>query len=128
MPGATARARGPRPPGDAWERFARPALWPSWAPHIAAVRCRDDRIRVGGHGRVRAVGGLVARFRVDAVDEPAMCWSWTVRAVGLRVRLEHGVDAAGDGSEAWARILAPRPLALLYAPIAALALRRLVAA
>lgn len=122
----TVRARGSRPVHETWERFVRPAIWPRWAPQITATRCRDERVRRGLHGLVRAIGGIVARFRVDAVDDLRMRWAWTVRAGRLLVRMEHGVERDGDGSAAWARIHAPLPLAALYAPVAALALRRLV--
>lgn len=57
---------------------------------------------------------------------PGAVWTPTVGPV--RVRMRHGVDRLGKGSRAWVEIDAPRPLALPYAPIARLALRRLVAA
>jgi hypothetical protein len=46
----------------------------------------------------------------------------------LAVVLDHGVDPVGAGSSAWADVHAPRLLVRAYAPLARLALRRLVAA
>ena len=51
---------------------------------------------------------------------------WSVRTGPLRLRFEHGVEPAGTGSTAWAVVHALRPLALAYAPVARLALGRLV--
>jgi hypothetical protein len=41
--------------------------------------------------------------------------------------MDHGVEPHAGGSRAWAKIHLPTPLALLYAPIARVALSRLVA-
>ncbi len=57
-----------------------------------------------------------------------MEWSWKARLGPLTMRLEHGVTAHLRGSTTWLRIEAPGVLALGYAPVARMALNRLVAA
>lgn len=117
----------------AWERYADPRLWATWSPQIQRVETRMDRLVSGGSGTVRA--GLSSRatigvpFEVLEVDEDAMTWSWRVRLgpAGLvRLRLEHGVTTDGAGSRTWLRVHGPLPVVLAYAPVARLALGRLV--
>ena len=75
----------------------------------------------------------MAVFRIDAVDHEARTWSWSVRSGPLRLSFDHGVDPAeGDpgratGSTAWLVTHALWPVAVGYAPLARLALGRLVA-
>jgi hypothetical protein len=64
---------------------------------------------------------------VLAVDEAAREWSWEARLGPLRLRLEHGVTAHIDGSATWLRVHGPLPVILVYAPVARIALGRLVA-
>ena len=71
-------------------------------------------------------GGLVAVFRIDTVDHDAHTWSWSVRSGPLRLALDHGVHADGDGSRAWLVTHALWPVAAGYAPLARWALQRLV--
>ncbi len=126
------RAHGAAPVTLAWERYADPALWPTWAPQIQRVDTRLPRLEAGGTGMVRA--GLLPRptlgipFRVLAVDEAAREWAWEARLGPLRLRLEHGVTAHLAGSSTWLRVHGPLPVILLYAPVARIALGRLVAA
>jgi len=127
---------GPIDPALAWERYARTDRWTWWAAHLRAVELdgadEGARIRVGLTGRAIAVGGVVARFRVDAVDEAARTWSWTVRVGPVRLRLEHTVEAATqlgtqrEGALTRLVLHGPLPVTLAYAPIAVLALQRLV--
>ena len=63
-----------------------------------------------------------------AVDEAAREWAWEARLGPLRLRLEHGVTAHLAGSSTWLRVHGPLPVILVYAPIARIALGRLVAA
>jgi hypothetical protein len=125
-------AHGPAPESLAWERYADPGLWSTWAPQIQRVETVLSRLEAGGTGTVRA--GLLPRptigvpFTVLAVDETAHEWSWEARLGPLRLRLEHGVDAHPDGSSTWLRVHGPLPVLLGYAPVARLALGRLVAA
>jgi hypothetical protein len=66
-------------------------------------------------------------FRVLAVDARARTWSWRVQLGPLALVLEHGVrEPTHGGSETWLRMSGPMPLLLSYAPLAQLALRRLV--
>jgi len=116
----------------AWERYADPALWATWAPQIQRVETDMERLVAGGSGTVHA--GILAwptlrvPFRVLEVDESAMEWSWRARLGPLSLRLEHGVTAHLTGSSTWLRVHGPLPVILLYAPVARLALSRLVGA
>ena len=123
-------ASGPLPVEQVWHRYTRPACWPRWAPHLREVDYAGPSVTPGTTGTVTGLGGLVAVFRIDAVDEAARTWSWSVRSGPLRLTFDHGVDAAppgvGRGSTAWVVVHAFWPLALAYAPIARLSLGRLV--
>jgi hypothetical protein len=126
------QAHGSAPATLAWERYADPALWSTWAPQIQRVDTGIQRLAAGGTGTVRA--GLLRRptlgisFRVLAVDEPAREWAWEAWFGPLRLRLEHGVEAHLAGSSTWLRVHGPLPVILAYAPVARIALGRLVAA
>lgn len=127
---------GPIDPSLAWERYARTDRWTWWGQHLRAVEVdggeEGARIRVGLTGRVVAIGGVVARFRVDAVDEAARTWSWTVRVGPVRLRLAHSVVAATqigtqrEGTLTRVVMRGPLPVTMAYAPVAAWALARLV--
>lgn len=123
-------ASGPLSVDEVWGRYTRPELWPTWAPHIRKVDYCEPVVTPGTTGRVKGVGGVVAHFRIDAVDEAARTWSWSVRSGPVRLSFEHGVDVAppgsGEASTAWLVIHAAWPVAIGYAPIARLALGRLV--
>lgn len=127
MTSVTLNATGSASPETAWERYAEPARWPSWAPQITGVDASADRIAAGVSGTVRGPLGVSADFRIRDVDEQARRWTWTVRRGPLTVRLQHGVKAAAEGSATWLIIDAPLPVAVAYAPLAWLAMRRLVA-
>ncbi len=125
-------ATGPLPPARVWERYTHPRWWPGWAPHLREVDYPHPSVRPGTTGRVTGVGGVVAVFRVDAVDDDAMTWSWSVRSGPLRLRFDHGVEQApatgaqAGGSTARLVVHAPWPVALGYAPVARWSLGRLV--
>ncbi len=92
----TLRATGPIDATKAWRRYAEPRLWSAWAPHIRSVNYVPARLHTGEGGEVIGPLGLRVPFRIDAVDEEARTWSWTVwlRARGLTlvtVDLAHGV-------------------------------------
>jgi hypothetical protein len=114
----------------AWERYADPLLWSTWAPQIQRVDTSMTRLEAGGTGTVRA--GLFSRptlgipFEVLAVDEDAMEWEWRARIGPVSLRLEHGVTAHLTGSSTWLQVHGPLPVVLGYAPVARLALNRLV--
>lgn len=123
-------ASGPLPVDEVWERYTQPLWWPRWAPHLREVDYPEPVVTPGTTGRVTGVAGVVAIFHIDAVDEAARTWSWSVRAGPLRLSLEHGVEAAASGSGqvsvAWLVVRGPWPVVLGYAPIARYSLGRLV--
>ncbi len=125
-------ATGAVHPDEVWDRYTRPARWPGWSPHLREVDYPEAVVRPGTTGRVTGVGGVVAVFRIDAVDHEARTWSWSVRTGPLRLSFDHGVDPAeGDpgrapGSTAWLVTHALWPVAVGYSPLARLALGRLV--
>ena len=125
----TVHASGQVEPGEAWARYADTGRWAGWAPQIRRVEASAARIAPGVTGRVYGpVPGVFVDFVVDDVDETARRWTWTVRRGPLTLRLEHGVRArAAGGTTTSLRVDGPMPVVLGYAPIAHLALRRLVA-
>ena len=119
-------ATGDRPIDEVWDHYVRPALWPTWAPQIRNVTCDDEVIVGDTRGVVH--GPVVVRvpFTVESVDPEARRWTWRVGVGPFGVRMDHGVEETADGVRAWARIHLPVVMALPYAPIAHVALRRLV--
>jgi Polyketide cyclase / dehydrase and lipid transport len=131
MAALTSRARGRAPLALAWERYADPALWSSWAPQIQRVDTDMRRLVAGGTGTVHAgplpFPTLPVGFEILTVDEHAHTWSWRVRFGLLALRLEHGVTAEPAGSATWLRVHGPLPVVAAYTPVARFALSRLVA-
>ena len=125
------KARGPADVALAWERYADPGLWSTWAPQIQRVDTDMSRLRAGGQGVVRAGvlphPTLGIRFSVLDVDEEARSWVWKVNLGPVRLVLEHGVEPEGTGSITSLRLRGPLPVLLAYAPVARFALGRLVA-
>ena len=119
-------ASGALDPATVWDRYTRPALWSTWAPHIREVDYPHAVVRPGSAGRVTGVGGVVAVFHIESVDAGARTWSWRVRSGPLRIAFDHGVDAAGEGSTAWLVTRGPLPVTVAYAPLARFSLGRLV--
>lgn len=117
---------GPATPTVVWQRYTDPALWPTWAPQIRGVTGTVEPVLPGDKGWV--LGPLVARvpFEVLEVDPDERRWAWRVGMRPAALVMEHGVDRRPEGSCAWVDIRAPRLLVLPYAPVALLALRRLV--
>jgi hypothetical protein len=123
----TLTTTGPLPAAEAWERYALPRRWPEWSPQISSVELPQERIAAGLRGKLHAPGGLTLGFTIDAVDEAARTWSWTVRLAVVRLRLAHWVEDGPDGgSLAGLRSSGPAPLIAAYAPVAQTALDRLV--
>ena len=121
-------AEGPAPTSDVWRRYSRPALWPGWAPQIRRVVTDAEVVAPEVTGTVHGPLLLRIPFRILAVDPERQRWTWRVGVGPLGVVLDHGVDPArAGGSRAWARVHAPTLLVAPYAPLARLALRRLVA-
>jgi hypothetical protein len=123
----TLHATGPAAPAEVWERYAVPARWPEWAPQITGVALPVPRLVAGVHGRVRGPLGVTLPFVVDAVDEPARRWAWTVSPGPVRLHLLHWVVEGPDGgSTTGLRVEGPAPLVIGYAPLARWAIGRLV--
>ncbi|MCA1781062.1 MAG: SRPBCC family protein [Dermatophilaceae bacterium] len=127
----TTHVTGPASVELAWERYADPALWSTWAPQIRTVRIHEGdpgRIHVGMRGTVHALFGLSVRFEVTDVDEAARTWWWTVHPPGLTLHLGHTIEPRPDGRTRTGLIIdGPAPVVLTYAPVARLALHRLLA-
>jgi Polyketide cyclase / dehydrase and lipid transport len=127
-------ASGPLAPDEAWERYARPGLWHTWAPQVRGVDVAVERLTGGETGRVHGPLGLAVDFRVETWDDDAREWSWVVRPrprLGgrlplTRLRMTHGVAPAGSGSRTWLRVTGFAPLVASYLPVARVALHRLV--
>lgn len=128
----TTHVDGPTPVEVAWERYADPMLWSTWAPQIRSVRLdgrsRPGRIAPGVTGTVHALFGVSVPFAVTEVDEAAHRWSWTVHPPGLTMRLGHTLEARSRGGTRTGLVVdGPAPVVLAYVPVARLALHRLVA-
>jgi hypothetical protein len=122
------RAEGNASPAEAWERYARPALWSTWSPQIRSVGYAPDRLIPGSVGTVHGPAGLRVDFTVVDVDEDARTWSWRVGLGPVALELAHAVEATADGARTTLRVGGPAPVVLGYAPLALVALRRLVRA
>jgi hypothetical protein len=123
----TLHATGLVGPGEAWERYAVPVRWSQWAPQITGVELSVPRLVTGVRGRVRGPLGVTLPFVVDTVDEAARRWSWTVSLGPARLHLLHWVTEGPDsGSTTGLRVSGPAPLVVGYAPLAQLAIGRLV--
>ena len=119
-------AEGPAAPDEVWLRYSHASRWPSWAPQVSSVSGAGDPVAAGDRGWVRGPFPLRVPYTVLDVDHDLWRWSWQVGLGLASVLMEHGVDALDVGSRAWVRIDLPAALALPYAPVARLALRRLV--
>jgi hypothetical protein len=115
-----------------WDRYVEPTRWPRWSPQMRRVEVDGARQRLmpGITGRVYSYGPLPVRFTVTAVNEEAGTWSWAVGFGPVQLELDHSVAAAdladGRGSVAALTLRGPWPVLVVYAPLAQLALRRLV--
>lgn len=104
-----------------------PALWSTWSPQISRVDATTSRIAAGTTGIVHGPLGVQVPFEVLQVDETGRRWAWRVRAALVTLELLHTVTPRPDGgSDTTLEISGPAPLVLGYAPVAQLALRRLV--
>jgi hypothetical protein len=119
-------ATGALHPHAVWERYATPSEWPSWAPQIRRVECAQDQLAPGLTGRVHGLFGVTADFEVLSVDEVLRTWSWRVRSGNVTLTLHHAVLAVDDGTQTTLEIDGPALVVFSYAPVAEVALRRLV--
>lgn len=120
-------ARGRAPAGLVWTRYLRPALWSTWSPQIVSVDYPGEQLAAGSGGTVHGWLGLRVGFTVDEVDLINRAWSWTVRLpLGVRLALRHTVSADGAGSRTGLVVDGPLPVVLAYAPLARIALQKLV--
>lgn len=127
MTTTTLHATGPLEPAEVWERYAVPARWREWAPHITGVEVSVPRLTAGAAGRVHGPGGLAVPFEVQDVDEVGRRWSWRVLAGPVTLHLVHWVASAPDGGTTTGlRTTGPALVVLGYAPLAGWALHRLV--
>ena len=123
----TLHASGPVAPAEAWDRYLRTGRWSQWAPQIRGVESDAPLIAAGVTGRVRAPLGLAVPFRVTEVDDAARRWSWRVQVGPVALVLLHWVsDGPDGGSTTGLRMRGPLPVLAGYAPLAQLALSRLV--
>lgn len=120
-------ASGPADIDMAWERYADLRLWPRWAPQIVGVEAASERLAAGVTGIVRGPAGLLVPFEVEDVDAAARTWRWRASLLGISVVMRHDLVADRRGTTAGLDLDGPAVVALTYPPIAALALRRLVA-
>lgn len=122
----TQRAAGRAPAELAWRRYEELALWSTWSPQVRGVEADGDRLRAGLTGEVIGPPGVRVPFRVTYVGDRE--WTWQVQLpLGVTVDLHHVVRATTTGSSTVLRTTGPVPLVLGYAPVAQLALHRLVA-
>ena len=121
------QAVGPATPEVAWGRYHRVAAWPTWSPQISRVEADAERIALGVTGRVFLPGGLGLPFTVTAVNAQARSWSWVVRLGLVSLTLSHEVHAHPRGSATSLVMEGPEVVLLAYAPLAWVALTRLVA-
>lgn len=138
----TLSAHGTASPEVAWERYADLDAWQTWSPQIQAVEADGRRIRDGLTGRVVGPLGVRVAFTVLAVHEvpgfpevpgfqevPERDWTWRISLpLRQRITMLHTVRPEGAGSATELRMTGPAPLLLGYAPLAQLALRKLVRA
>lgn len=119
---------GPAPVALAWERYADPVLWSTWAPQIRHVTWEGgDRLTPGLTGVVHGLARVRARFAVTDLDAVTHDWSWNVRALGVTLHMRHTLESEGDRTRAGLVIEGPLPVVIGYAPVARFALRRLLA-
>ncbi|GAA5043734.1 SRPBCC family protein [Streptomyces similanensis] len=126
MARVTLSAAGAACPDTVWQRYAGLDQWASWSPQIKAVHSVARRLRPGMSGTVESVAGIRAAFTVEAVDHDRRTWTWRVRLGRVRIRLHHEVGARGRGSVTSLTMDGPLLVLLAYAPLARLALHRLV--
>jgi hypothetical protein len=130
MTAITLHATGTASVDVAWERYAVPALWPSWSPQVSAVELNDaaQRIAAGVRGVVHGPLGVRAGFLITAVDEAAHSWTWSVELGPATLVLVHEVLETPGGCSTTLAVNGPALVVLGYLAPAKVALGRLVRA
>ncbi|MEP6560900.1 MAG: SRPBCC family protein [Nakamurella sp.] len=117
---------------EVWDRYIHPERWSQWSPQISSVECSDATIQAGSTGTVHGPCGLGVDFEILQVDHHEHRWSWRVKVAFVTMELVHGVQSVTVGSgetpatETTLDITGPAPIVIGYAPIARIALGRLV--
>jgi hypothetical protein len=119
-------ANGPAAPGAVWDRYLRPEHWSEWSPQITSVNYPADEIADGGRGTVNGPCGIGLDFVILHVDTEKHCWTWRVKPVGIELVMTHAVLPHDGGTRTTLEIDGPPPIIVGYAPIARIALGRLV--
>ena len=122
----TIAASGPADPDSVWDRYVHPGRWREWSPQIRSVDYPDPSIAEGGRGSVHGPCGVGVAFEILAVDIEKRCWTWRVSVAGVTLELGHDVFAQGSGSRTTLDITGPALVVVGYAPVARVALGRLV--
>ena len=118
--------RGPAAPDEVWDRYATLARWPEWSPQISRVVAGAEQLALGVRGTVYVAGALPVPFTVTSCRPADRSWSWQVRLGPVTLDLHHAVYAAGSGTRTTLALTGPTLVLTAYAPLARLALRRLV--
>ncbi|MGY5883048.1 SRPBCC family protein [Modestobacter lacusdianchii] len=127
MTSLTLHATGPVDPAEVWDRYRRPARWPEWSPQISRVEASGPELVPGMSGRVYDPLRTSLPFVVDEVSAADRRWAWQVVVGPTRLGLLHWVSPGPDGgTTAGLRVSGFGPLVVGYAPLALLALKRLV--
>ncbi len=126
----TIRVAGVATPDVAWDRYVHPGMWHTWSPQISSVDATDSTLRTGSSGTVHGPLGVSVPFTVLDVDAEKRSWSWRVAAMAITLTLHHAVSLSNEkalgGSATTLVIDGPAPVVLAYAPLARLALGKLV--
>jgi Polyketide cyclase / dehydrase and lipid transport len=122
----TVAAVGPADPAVVWDRYVYPDRWSECHRRSFASTARTVRSARGSRGRVHGPCGLTAGFQVLDVDPENRSWTWRVVVAGVTLTLGHAVQARGNGTRTTLDLSGPPPVVLGYAPVAHLALSRLV--
>jgi uncharacterized protein YndB with AHSA1/START domain len=120
-----------------WRLLATPDQWPRWSPHIMRVTeghgVPPGPLRIGQALRIHGPWPVAVPARITALV-PGRRWDFDVTLpVGVRVRAAHEVVDDPTAVVVTMRAAGPAmrllggPALLVYAPLAELALRRLVA-
>ncbi|MEO8851007.1 MAG: SRPBCC family protein [Allobranchiibius sp.] len=123
---ANLSATGTTSAAQAWERYAQPSLWSTWAPQIQGVETEAERLFDGATGTVHGPVGIRVNFVVTAFDDVKRQWSWTARFGPICLDLGHAVMSEGDGSRTTLKVSGPWPVVVAYLPVARFALHKLV--